>query len=48
MPRIKSLLCLVGAAAMLALFAGCGKNPEPNAPVHTDEPVNITVWTYYL
>ena len=47
MPRIKSLLCLVGAAAMLALFAGCGKNPEPNAPVHTDEPVNITVWNYY-
>lgn len=47
MSRIKSLLCLVGAAAMLALFAGCGKNPEPNAPVHTDEPVNITVWTYY-
>ena len=47
MSRIKSLLCLVGTAAMLALFAGCGKNPEPNAPVHTDEPVNITVWTYY-
>ena len=47
MSRIKSLLCMVGAAAMLALFAGCGKNPEPNAPVHTDEPVNITVWTYY-
>lgn len=47
MLRIKSLLCLVGTAAMLALFAGCGKNPEPNAPVHTDEPVNITVWTYY-